>query len=326
MADDPAIEEPLAHWQRDFLRRQQLPSGYLDSAARWFDPLALRLCAAAATVAHPLVVGVNGCQGSGKSTLCDYLSARLKALHGCNTVSLSLDDFYLTRDQRRQLALEVHPLLATRGVPGTHDIPLLRHTLEALRSAGRVHAEGGVESRRGGAGEDHSVDIPRFDKGSDDRSPAASWDRVTGPVDIILLEGWCLGARPVDVLEPPLNMLEASEDPDGAWRRHINEVLAADFVPLYPQIDLWIMLRAPDFDCVYRWRLEQEQKLALAGKGNAIMSDKQLARFIQHYERLTRRCLESLPPAVDVLYQLDTTRAVRSVVSTGDGPAPRLLC
>ncbi|TCO74916.1 hypothetical protein [Chromatocurvus halotolerans] len=327
MAEESAADASLAPWQRDFLKRQQLPVAYLDSAARWFDPLALRLRDLAAVSAHPLLVGVNGCQGSGKSTLCDYLATRLAAHDGCNTVALSLDDFYLTLEARRSLAAEVHPLLVTRGVPGTHDMPLLRRTLQALQAVGRDQTRGddGTASQAARVNADDgkrdSVAIPRFDKGADDRFPAAQWDRISGPVDIILLEGWCLGARPVSVVEPPLNALEATEDPDGSWRRHINAVLAADFLPLYRQIDLWVMLCAPDVDCVYRWRLEQEQKLSLArsgagegtGNGTGIMSEPQLARFIQHYERLTRHCLESLPGRVDILYRLDGSRAVSSI-------------
>lgn len=315
MAEQSAADASPAPWQRDFLKRQQLPLAYLDSAARWFDPLALHLRDAAAASAPPLVVGVNGCQGSGKSTLCDYLATRLAAHYGCNTVALSLDDFYLTREARRSLAAKVHPLFATRGVPGTHDMPLLRHTLKALQGAGNSCSG--------------SVAIPRFDKGADDRFPAAQWDRVSGPVDIILLEGWCLGARPVSVIEPPLNALEATEDPGGSWRRRINAVLAADFLPLYRQIDLWVMLCAPDIDCVYRWRLEQEQKLALTRSGSGegggsggIMSEPQLARFIQHYERLTRHCLATLPARVDILYQLDGSRAVGSVAGDLHGVTP----
>lgn len=302
MADHSAVGQWPARWQREFLRRQQLPASYLEVATRWFDPLALRLLDAAAVGSRPLLVGINGCQGSGKSTLCDYLATRLTAVHGSKVVTLSLDDVYHTRDQRRQLAADVHPLFATRGVPGTHDMLLLRRTLNALQSADHSH----------------SVEIPRFDKGTDDRVFAAHWERVRGPIDMILLEGWCLGAQPVSVLEPPINTLEAAEDADAGWRRHINGVLAAEFVPLYAEIGFWVMLRAPDFDCVYRWRLEQEQKLALTGKGDAVMSDAQLARFVQHYERLTRHCLAALAPAVDVLYQLDDRRAVSFVTVAGE--------
>lgn len=285
-------------WQGDFLGRHGLPLRYLDSAVRWFDPLVQHLQCDAAGAGRPLLVGVNGCQGSGKSTLCDYLASRLHALHGCNAVVLSLDDFYLTREERRQLAEAVHPLLATRGVPGTHDMPLLRRTLDALQGAGAAD----------------SVDIPRFDKASDDRIPSSRRDRVVGPVDIVLLEGWCLGARPQSSLQPPVNRLESEEDADGAWRRYVNDALGRHFLPLYPRIDRWVMLRAPDFACVYRWRREQERRLAetlpAGAPGSRVMSDAELRRFVDHYERLTRHCLEHLPGLVDLLFQLDGERRV----------------
>lgn len=294
MSGDAASGAP---WQRRFLRRHGLPSAYLGQAEQWFDPLAAYLLRAAARAgAPPLLVGVNGCQGSGKSTLCDYLAERLRELHSCTVVVLSLDDFYLTRVARQQLAETVHPLLATRGVPGTHDVPLLRQTLDAL----------------GRARDGDRVLIPRFDKALDERRPEAARDTCSGPVDLVLLEGWCLGVRPQASLEPAINPLESVEDADGVWRRYVNHAIAQDFLPLYPHITTWVMLRAPSFDCVYDWRLEQEHKLAQASTGAAIMSDADVARFIQFYERLTRHCLATLAPQMDIVFQLDGSRGIRS--------------
>jgi D-glycerate 3-kinase len=160
-----------------------------------------------------------------------------------------------------------------------------------------------------------SVDIPRFDKATDDRFSQP--ERVSGPVDIVLLEGWCLGARPqaVEDLVEPINALEKVDDPDGIWRNFVNGVLALDFLPLYQRVDRWVMLQAPSFDCVFQWRLEQEQKLARirdARGGKRIMDDAQLARFIQFYERLTKSCLSELPRRVNHLYVLDETRRIRA--------------
>ncbi|MEQ8514644.1 MAG: hypothetical protein RIC38_03480 [Chromatocurvus sp.] len=301
MTERPPRHWPPAPWQRDFLQRHQLPTAYLEGASRWFDPLALRLRTAAAVTAGPLLVGINGCQGSGKSTLCDYVATRLGALHACNTVVLSLDDFYLSREERRHLAATVHPLFATRGVPGTHDMSLLTKTLDALS----------------GANAGDSVEIPRFDKAADDRRPATAWDRVTGPVDIILLEGWCLGARPEASLEAPVNALEAEEDADGCWRQSVNEALKSQFVPLYARVGVWVMLRAPAFDAVYQWRLEQEHKLARTASGESVMSDTEVARFIQFYQRLTCHCLATLPRHMDVTYNLDNRRDIDSATGLG---------
>lgn len=295
------MTDSLLSWQGEFREQHQLPHAYLEHAQFWFDPVAGALSVHQNSAQRSVLVAINGCQGSGKTTLCDYLCAVLRASHGLEAVSLSLDDFYLTREQRRQLAADVHPLLATRGVPGTHDLPLLQRTLDALLASGGP------------------VRVPRFDKARDDRRPEADWDVVAGPIDLVLLEGWCMGARPQPVadLDPPRNELERREDADGRWRNYVNEALRQDFLPLYQRVDLWLMLQAPSFDCVYRWRLEQERKLArkaAAGEGGGgavgVMDEAQLARFIQHYQRLTEHCLAVLPPLVDYLFILDEERRI----------------
>jgi D-glycerate 3-kinase len=256
-----------------------------------------------------MLVAVNGAQGSGKTTVCDFLLEDLAASHGKRAVSLSLDDFYFTREQRSRLAREIHPLLATRGVPGTHDMELLEATLGALLA--------------GDAG--RAVAVPRFDKAQDDRKPREDWDCVVTPVDVVLLEGWCLGARPESAagLSQPVNELERLEDAAASWRGYVNEEIRRKFEPLYRRVDRWVMLCAPSFDCVYRWRREQEQKLAVArGKTGSdyIMNDEQLARFIQYYERITRRCLEDLPSRVHHLYRLNAERRVTEEVHS-ESPA-----
>ena len=289
----------MTPWEREFLARERLPENYLATARRCFDPLAEQLAERARSRDRALVVGINGAQGSGKSTLCAYLAAALTAGHGVKAVALSLDDFYLTRAEREQLADSVHPLLRTRGVPGTHDVALLRRTIERLRAAQ--------------AG-DPPLSVPAFDKSSDDRRPAAQWPRCQPPLGVVLLEGWCLGARSVadDALQPPLNELERSEDADGRWRRYCNAALRDVYEPFYAQVDLWVMLEAPGFDAVFGWRSEQEEKLAAAvgGSGPGLMGPAALRRFVAHFERHTRACLEQLPATVDVLYRLDAQRRI----------------
>ena len=93
---------------------------------KWFSPLLEKYQTARD---KPLIIGINGSQGSGKSTLADYLCTMLNERYQLRCVSLSLDDFYLTKLERQQLASQVHPLLETRGVPGTHDIPLALETI-----------------------------------------------------------------------------------------------------------------------------------------------------------------------------------------------------
>lgn len=298
----------LSQWQEDFLDRHQLPRTYLTHAQKWYSPLAQSLARHQIGANRPILVAVNGSQGSGKTTVCDYLRGALAADYGLAVLSLSLDDFYLTREQRLNLAQTVHPLLTTRGVPGTHDMSLLKHSLDAL-----------LDPARAG-----SVAIPRFDKAMDDRCPTAAWEQVNHRVDLVLLEGWCMGARPQSKAEltEPVNALERDEDADGHWRAHVNAVLARDFEPLYQRVDQWVMLRAPSFACVYRWRMEQEQKLAattVAGGPDRRMDAAQVARFIQYYERLTNLCLAHLPERVQHLFTLDEQRQVTAYYQPG-GP------
>ena len=297
------MPENTPAWQKAFLDQHRLGGPYLRHAQSWFEPLAASLVAhlngaGGAHSGSPILVAVNGSQGSGKSTLCAWLCAHLQAVRGVRAITLSLDDFYLTHEQRRELAVSVHPLLAARGVPGTHDMDLLNTTLDALLAPGRAAA----------------VPVPRFDKARDDRRLRSRWDEVEGRVDIVLLEGWCMGARPekVEALLQPVNRLEREEDPDAIWRSYANNALQHDFLPLYERVDKWIMLAAPSFDCIYRWRLEQEHKLALTATGEkaGVMSDRQVARFIQFYQRLTEHCLATLPAIVDYLYTLDEQREI----------------
>jgi len=294
----------LPHWREAFLEAHALDTEYLVSAQKWFDPLGALIAEHQKGASRPWLVAVNGSQGSGKSTLCDYLCALFKHEFGLPAVALSLDDFYLTAAERQALGRDVHPLLVTRGVPGTHDMRLLEQTLEELR-AGRAAA------------------IPRFDKAEDDRRPPDQWETPREAPEIVLLEGWCLGAQAQseEELAVPVNELESREDADGQWRHYVNSVLAESFPSLYRLVDEWVMLRAPSFDCVYRWRLEQEQKLAAKRAGQGVMGAEQVARFIQFYQRLTQHCLEHLPDRVNHLFQLDEGRLI---LSYAHAPGARL--
>jgi D-glycerate 3-kinase len=188
----------------------------------------------------------------------------------------------------------VHPLLRTRGVPGTHDIKLGVHTLTALGHSG-------------------PVPLPRFDKSIDDRRPKAQWDSVSGPAQLVLFEGWCVGARPQTLgpLDQPVNALEANEDVDGRWRRYVNDALGGEYQRLFAKIDFLVLLAAPSFDVVLKWRTQQEHELReQSGNKSGVMSDAELVRFIQHYERLTRHILIEMPGRADLVIRLSPERKV----------------
>lgn len=282
-----------------YIRQERLPAAYATSVEQWFLPLLAEIVERRRPV-QPMLVGISGSQGSGKSTLAGLLVRLAEAVLQLKAVSLSIDDFYLTRQERRQLADEVHPLLATRGVPGTHDVALARQTIAALGKTGELS-------------------IPRFDKSADDRVHTADWPRVQGPVDLVVLEGWCLGieAQPDQALAQPVNALERDEDPEAVWRRYVNECIRRDYHSLYELIDFLVMLKAPDFEHVQAWRQQQEDKLAqkLSAEGrdissSRVMDPEAIHRFIQHYERLTRHGLSTLPEQADVVFQLSPQQTI----------------
>lgn len=279
-----------------FIDQERLPPSFAALTDRLHQPLAARIAAwARARGPRPLVVGICGPQGSGKSTLVALL-AKLLVRRGLRTATLSIDDLYLTRAQRERLAQDVHPLLRTRGVPGTHDPALGLAVLDALARPGPTLP-------------------PRFDKAADDRLPAAEWPVFNGPADVVLLEGWCVGARPQPqgALARPVNALEAEEDAEGVWRAYVNAALAGAYHPLFARLDRLVLLTAPDFATVRAWRGEQEAKLSarLAAEGPdaaQAMDEAALDRFLAHYQRLTEWIAQDLPSAADVTVALDPER------------------
>jgi D-glycerate 3-kinase len=244
-----------------------------------FEELASQLAQryrAALEVRTPLLAALSGGQGAGKSTLAHHLVRAIEK-SGASAFACSLDDFYLTRAARRALASHVHPLLVTRGVPGTHDLELLHATLDGLL--------GGMPTA-----------VPVFDKSRDDRAPRTAW-RTTARVDVVILEGWCLGARPEpeEALDVPINSLEAVEDPDGRFRRFVNASLRNDYSSLHARLQHLAFLAVPDMEAVLRWRTDQERALPPERR----MSLEALVRFVAHYERVTRWMLRDMPGRSD---------------------------
>ena len=234
---------------------------------------------------RPPRIGIAGAQGSGKTTL-----ARAAA-EAFGAVQLSLDDVYLTKAERAVMAREVHPLFAVRGPPGAHDLGLLERTVEALSTAGP----------------DDETLIPVFDKRTDDRAPIALWRRVRGRPRAILIDGWCLGAKPQmhQDLNAGLNRLEREQDRDGVWRRAVNAFTGGAYTDLARGLDQRVFLRAPGFETVLDWRCEQEA--GLLGRALTPAERDGVAGFILHFERLTRRMIDGGVLA-DVTVQLDRNR------------------
>lgn len=275
-----------------------LPPHYEHVANAHFLPLSLDIIAQL-DQQQTRIIGIQGSQGSGKSTLADFICAATR-LAGFRCLNLSIDDFYLTAKARATLAKTVHPLLKTRGVPGTHDAERLLHLLQQLK----LH-------------QNETLIVPRFDKAADDQGEA---EQLNGPFDLVILEGWCIGLPPLPddsiINYSPINELERYEDAEGIWLNYYNESLSRNYQKIWKQIDELIVLQAPSFECVFNWRLEQEDKLRQRAEinddhsSNRIMDAKGIARFIQHYERLSRHGLNTLRSQANILFQLDQNRQI----------------
>ena len=233
----------------------------------------------------PQAVGLAGGQGAGKSTLARLL-VEAAGFFDLRCAALSLDDFYLGADERRALARRVHPLFVTRGPPGTHDVAACRQALIALGQPGTVR-------------------VPVFDKGRDDRAGERA---LQGPFDVVLLEGWCVGARPAadTALAEPCNALEAQEDAEARWRGHSNRQLAGAYAELFAELECLLFLRVPSLDAVRRWRLQQESERPPQQRRDAAA----VARFVAHFERITRAMLADLPGRADAVIELDEAHRV----------------
>ncbi|NJD08796.1 MAG: hypothetical protein FIA97_20240 [Methylococcaceae bacterium] len=280
------------------MRRERLDLALLEPFCRLIIPLAAWIDHHR-TAGRTLVVGINGAQGSGKTTLRRLLEPVLKECFKLRVAGLSIDDLYHTHGERERLARDIHPLLATRGVPGTHDVKLGLDLLDRLT-----------------ARETTAVSIPVFDKAHDDRKPQADWPVVATPVDIVLLDGWCVGALPQSELplQTPINELEQRDDATGIWRRYVNAQLAGDYAKLFARLDKLVMLKVPNMACVYEWRNLQEEKLEAASAGrHRIMDSSGLKRFVMHYERITRHTLEEMPERADLVLYLNEHHQFTSV-------------
>jgi D-glycerate 3-kinase len=283
--------------QRIF-KEERIPEQRIASASRVYAALVDHVAAARRAHQGAFVLGICGSQGSGKSTAARVIGEALQQIHGLSVAVLSLDDLYLSSHERMQLARDVHPLLRTRGVPGTHDVERGMQVIRSLVNAGPAD----------------ETPMPRFDKAFDEPRPAAECDVFRGRADVVIFEGWCVGAIPQEASEllHPVNELERLDDADGRWRRFVNAQLADRYQALFALLSCLLMIRAPDYECVSSWRMLQERKLseklgAMPGvpTTSRVMSDAEIGRFILYYERLTRHTLAEMPARADIVVELD---------------------
>jgi D-glycerate 3-kinase len=244
------------------------------------------------------VIGLSGGQGSGKSTISNILKILLKEYFNLETVIFSIDDFYKTLEERKNMSKKISPLFLTRGVPGTHDIKMLLNCMKKLKGS-----------------KFEKIKIPQFNKAIDDRFSKKRWLKVTKKPNIVIFEGWCVGVKPQkkkDLLVP-INELEKDQDKKKIWRNKVNQEIKKNYKKVFKLIDKIIFLKVPSFKYVFKWRLLQEKKLRIISKGKKTMSDDQIKKFIMFYERITKHMLKSLTHKSDAVIKIDTKHRLKSI-------------
>ena len=250
----------------------------------------------------PFILGLSGGQGSGKTTISSIISIILNKYFKLNVFKISIDDFYKTRKKRLELSKKVHPLLMVRGVPGTHDINVMLDFFKRTKEK-----------------KFKLIKLPRFNKATDDRYNKKLWYSVKRRPDVIIFEGWCVGAKAEQnyTLKTPINSLEKLKDQKLIWRSFVNKQLKSKYKKLYDQLNCLLFIKAKNFSLLRQWRIKQEKKLRLKSKRSnklKIMSDKEIINFMQTYQRITQNMFKSVPKYASIILNLNSNHQIKSVV------------
>ena len=248
-----------------------------------------------------LLIGLAGGQGSGKTTISSILSIILKKYFKLNVFIISIDDFYKTRKDRKILSKRKHPLLMTRGVPGTHDINLMLSFFKKIKLK-----------------KFKSLEVPKFNKAIDDRCKKSLWYKIKSKPDIIIFEGWCVGARAQSAkqLKKPINSLEKVYDQGLKWRTHVNNQLKTEYKTLFGQLDGLLYLKAKNFNLLREWRVKQERKLWVQTKNKKnvkIMSSGDVINFMQTYQRITQQMFKDALKSSSIIMNLNSNHQIEKI-------------
>jgi D-glycerate 3-kinase len=248
-----------------------------------------------------LIIGLAGGQGSGKTTISSILSIILKKYFKLNVFIVSIDDFYKTRKDRKLLSKKKHSLLMTRGVPGTHDINLMLSFFKKVKSK-----------------KFKSLEVPKFNKAIDDRCKKNLWYKLKSKPDVVIFEGWCVGARAQsnNKLKKPINSLEKLYDQRAKWRVHVNNQLKGKYKTLFNQLDGLLYLKAKNFNLLRQWRLKQERKLWAQTKNKknlTIMSSRDVINFMQTYQRITQQMFKDAVKSSSVIMNLNSNHQIEKI-------------
>ena len=248
-----------------------------------------------------LIIGLAGGQGSGKTTISSILSIILKKYFRLNVFIVSIDDFYKTRKDRKILSRKKHPLLMTRGVPGTHDIDLMLNFFKKIKSK-----------------KFKNLEVPKFNKAIDDRYKKSLWYKLKSKPDVVIFEGWCVGARAqkASQLKKPINSLEKVHDQDIKWRSHVNNQLKIKYKSLFKQLDGLVYLKAKNFNLLRNWRLKQERKLWVQTKNKKnlkIMNSGDVINFMQTYQRITQQMFKDAIKSSSIIMNLNSNHQIQNI-------------
>ena len=247
-----------------------------------------------------LFLGFSGGQGSGKTTVAKILKIILKKFFKREIYVSSIDDFYKTLKDRNEMSHTIHPLFKTRGVPGTHDISLVKKFFDFIKKKNFKKFK-----------------LPKFDKSMDERLKKKYWSNIKKRPEIVILEGWCVGAKPQSnsIINKSINVLEKYEDKHLIWRKYANEKLKKEYKKLFAMIDHFIFMKIPNFNVVYEWRLLQESKLRKKSHSSKkIMSYNEIKRFIMFYERITLQMIKDLSKSASVVMLLKKNHEIKKVL------------
>ena len=249
----------------------------------------------------PLIVGLAGGQGSGKTTISSILSLILKKYFKLKVFKISIDDFYKTKKQREILSKNKHSLLLTRGVPGTHDIKIMLDFFRKIKTKNFK-----------------SLKLPKFNKANDDRYKKKHWYKLKSRPDVVIFEGWCVGAKPqsLRLLKKPINTIEKAYDKSLKWRRFVNLQLKTNYKKLYSQLDSLLYLKVKNFNLLKKWRIKQEEKLWLKAKSRKnlkIMNKKEVINFMQTYQRITEQMFKDAPKYSSIIMNLNKNHQIHKI-------------
>ncbi len=288
-----------------FIKSQETKADKFKNKERMIKTFLIPLCFwinKKADKKKPYFVGLAGGQGTGKTTTSSLIKIILSKYFKLNVFRISIDDFYKTRKERISLSKRVHPMLLTRGVPGTHDINMMLNFFKNVKSK---------KFKR--------LKLPTFNKAIDDRFNKKKWYDLKKRPDVIIFEGWCVGAKSEkrNTLKKTINKMEKIKDQKHIWRKFVNNQLKSKYKKLYSQLNCLIYLKAKDFSLLQKWRLKQERKLWIKSKKNSnskIMSKADVLSFMQTYQRITQNMFRHTPKYASIIINLNSNHQIKSAV------------